>query len=243
MCRSMSLTRLALGTLRLVGSFNGVFFEPRKRSESRSFVLTALDAGFEAFDTAPLYGRGDAEELLGQVLPSDADVFTKVGVSINGSVPVMDFSVEGMKRSITDSLHRLRREQVQTLFIHNPPPAVLKRESIYEFMEWAKTAGLAKECGVSLAVVGDLPKVRDSRAVDAFCIPPPDSLKALRMPKAASLTLRSVLGGGDLARGAGADQIRRRLEGLIEVHRPANIIVGPRTSRHLVAYRPWLSDS
>jgi hypothetical protein len=224
----------------LVGDFNGVFFEPRKWSDSRRFLSSALDAGFVAIDTAPLYGYGAAEELLGRVLPSGIAVFTKVGVNIAGAVPTIDYSLKGMQQSIIDSLRRLKREQVDTLFIHNPPPAILRRDSIYEFLEWAVSVGVTKECGVSLAVNGDLLKIRDSHVVGTICITPPESSKPLRLPGSASLTLRSVLAGGELARDAGADGIQKRLAELIEHYGPANVIVGPRVPRHLTAYKPLL---
>lgn len=51
---------------------------------SRRLVDTALDAGYRHFDTAPLYGIGTAEDVLGAALMhrrSDVTIATKVGIS------------------------------------------------------------------------------------------------------------------------------------------------------------------
>ncbi len=71
----VTTSRVGLGCGSLVGrdSF---------RAAAR-LVETALDLGIRYFDTAPLYGMGTAEEVLGAVVSSDPDVViaTKIGIS------------------------------------------------------------------------------------------------------------------------------------------------------------------
>jgi aryl-alcohol dehydrogenase-like predicted oxidoreductase len=71
----VTTSRVGLGCGSLVGrdSF---------RAAAR-LVETALDLGIRYFDTAPLYGMGTAEEVLGAVVGSDPDVViaTKIGIS------------------------------------------------------------------------------------------------------------------------------------------------------------------
>jgi D-threo-aldose 1-dehydrogenase len=50
------ITKLALGTAPLGG-----LFTPVAESDAESTILTATDAGINYFDTAPLYGYGNAE--------------------------------------------------------------------------------------------------------------------------------------------------------------------------------------
>src|SRR3954452_8641543 len=52
------------------------------RRQSREVLQTALDSGINFFDTAPLYGEGDSESILGHVLEGRRDkvvISTKVG--------------------------------------------------------------------------------------------------------------------------------------------------------------------
>ncbi|HEV2072223.1 MAG TPA: aldo/keto reductase, partial [Thermomicrobiales bacterium] len=43
-------------------------YGPRDDHEAERTITTALDAGVTCFDTAPIYGNGHAEELLGKAL-------------------------------------------------------------------------------------------------------------------------------------------------------------------------------
>jgi len=54
----------------------------RGRRESKDLLLTAYNAGIRYYDTARLYGHGDAERLVGEVFGSQRDVSitTKVGL-------------------------------------------------------------------------------------------------------------------------------------------------------------------
>lgn len=70
---ALRTTQFGLGCGQLVGRFT--------LRESRRIVETALDLGIRHFDTAPSYGMGTSEEVLGQVLAGvpDVTIATKVG--------------------------------------------------------------------------------------------------------------------------------------------------------------------
>lgn len=82
----------------------------------------ALDAGVNWFDTAPLYGRGRAESLLGRALSGrDAIIATKAGVADDG--PHV-YSAPTHARVVADceaSLRRLRRSCIDLLQLHWAP--------------------------------------------------------------------------------------------------------------------------
>jgi D-threo-aldose 1-dehydrogenase len=96
----------------------------------------AIEHGVRYFDTAPHYGLGLAERRLGERLPADTIVSTKVGrVLVPGpgdgiddegyAVPtthlrVRDYSRDGVLRSLEASLKRLERDRVDVLFVHDP---------------------------------------------------------------------------------------------------------------------------
>ena len=82
-------------------------------------IQKAVDNGFCEFDVAPNYGNGFAEMALGHVLGNDRSVkiYTKFG---NHPFKGKDFSDDGLKRSLEQSLLRLRRDSVEGVFLHNP---------------------------------------------------------------------------------------------------------------------------
>jgi len=111
--------------------------------EAAAVLEAAWQAGVRYFDTAPHYGLGLSERRLGAFLrgkPRDEFVLsTKVGRLLvpdpagasrtdaaNGfQVPadlrrVWDFSAEGIRRSIADSLDRLGLDHVDIAYLHDP---------------------------------------------------------------------------------------------------------------------------
>ena len=74
----LAVTRLAMGTAPLASVFWG-----NDEATAEATVTTALRAGIRLFDTAPLYGLGEAETRLGRALARaavpDVRVATKVG--------------------------------------------------------------------------------------------------------------------------------------------------------------------
>jgi D-threo-aldose 1-dehydrogenase len=102
-------------------------------------ALTALDAawagGIRHFDTAPSYGDGVGERLLGEALrmwPRDqVTVSTKVGRQrmaiadpygndTTRREPLFDFTATAVKRGVADSLDRLGLDHLDTVLVHDP---------------------------------------------------------------------------------------------------------------------------
>lgn len=89
-------------------------------------VQYALEQGITLLDTAPLYGQGRSEEILGEALagvPRDRFVLsTKVGrvLDMDSRTLRFDYSHDGVMRSLEGSLERLRLDHVDILHIHDP---------------------------------------------------------------------------------------------------------------------------
>ncbi|PBC70398.1 D-threo-aldose 1-dehydrogenase [Streptomyces sp. TLI_235] len=119
----------------------GNLFTPVTDTEAEEAVTAAWEAGVRYFDTAPHYGLGLSERRLGDVLsglPRDEYVIsTKVGRLLepaalggddlaNGfAVPAThrrrwDFSAEGVRHSIEDSLNRLGLDRIDIAYLHDP---------------------------------------------------------------------------------------------------------------------------
>jgi D-threo-aldose 1-dehydrogenase len=134
---------LPLGPLGFGGANLGNIFEAMSDETAMAVLETAWECGIRYFDTAPHYGLGLAERRLGAFLAtkprSEYVVSTKAGRLLRPSpetsdkfddegqfvVPadvkrVWDFSADGVRRSLEESLERLGLDAVDVLFLHDP---------------------------------------------------------------------------------------------------------------------------
>ena len=115
-------------------------------------VLSAIDKcselGFNTFDTAPNYGLGFCESLLGRATKKNVKINSKIGNSANNG---KDFSLRSLSESFNETLSRLQRDCVNTLFLHNPRSEIKDYSPIMEFFEKLKKQGKIKYSGISLA--------------------------------------------------------------------------------------------
>lgn len=86
-----------------------------------SLVHEALDQGCNFFDTAPNYGGGMSESILGDALEgrrADVVINTKFGHQPDHTV---NFDTENIRSSVEGSLRRLKTDYLDSLLLHNPP--------------------------------------------------------------------------------------------------------------------------
>jgi L-galactose dehydrogenase/L-glyceraldehyde 3-phosphate reductase len=82
-------------------------------------VALAIDAGINYFDTARLYGNGQSETNLGQVL-RDLSADVVVGTKVKLEAPDMHDIEGAVVAHVEGSLKRLRRESVDVVSLHHP---------------------------------------------------------------------------------------------------------------------------
>ncbi|MWC27722.1 aldo/keto reductase [Paenibacillus sp. MMS18-CY102] len=86
-----------------------------------ALVHQALERGVNFFDTAPNYGLGRSETLLGIALAgkrSKTVINTKFGHGADGTT---NYDPSSIRISVEQSLRRLRTDYVDSVLIHNPP--------------------------------------------------------------------------------------------------------------------------
>lgn len=114
-----SVPPLALGTGPL-----GNLYQPIPDGQAVELIGDALARGVTFFDTAPLYGLGEAERKLGLGLRGverdQLTLATKVGRLLQGGSFVWDFSRDGVLRSIEGSLRRLGVDRLDIVHVHDP---------------------------------------------------------------------------------------------------------------------------
>lgn len=115
---SLSLYPLSFGASRLVGS---------NKIEATETISAAIQLGMNHIDTAPYYGFGESERLTGfgiQKIDTPFYLSTKVGRLVRSDATgnlatVFDYSYEGAEKSLSESLFRLQKKQIDMAILHD----------------------------------------------------------------------------------------------------------------------------
>jgi len=125
----------------------------RDQGEALRVVGAALDGGCSFFDTAPGYGEGLSEVLLGRALAGRRDrvvVCSKFGHTAEG---LTDFSSAALRPAVEASLGRLRTDFLDVLLLHNPPFELLdggRSCELYAELEALREEGKLRAFGASV---------------------------------------------------------------------------------------------
>lgn len=130
----------------------------------------ALDLGIDFFDTAPVYGDGRSERLIGQAIagrPRDRiAVCTKAGC-LDYHRP-LDFSPAVLERSVAGSLERLGLDCIDLLMLHDPRADEPGLDDSFEALLRMRRAGRIRAIGVSVRAPADIAVFVPRYPVDAF---------------------------------------------------------------------------
>ena len=113
---------------------------------TRAVVDAALAEGITFVDTADIYGGGDSERFLGEVMQGRRDevvLATKFGMADDGS-GTRDY----VRRAIAASLERLRTDVVDLYYYHRPDGVTPVAETIGALVELVEE-GMVRAIGVS----------------------------------------------------------------------------------------------
>jgi aryl-alcohol dehydrogenase-like predicted oxidoreductase len=159
----MQITPVGVGTAP-IGSGRDwpVWWGPQDEAESIRTIHAALDVGVNWVDTAPFYGWGRAEEIVGRALRGRDDVlvFTKCGTLPDPERgDRMDLSPAAIRADLEASLRRLRRERVDLLQLHDVDRATPIEDS------WGEVQRLIAEGKVRHGGISNHPAADVARAL------------------------------------------------------------------------------
>src|SRR6267143_2380835 len=122
---SLDVSRIALGTW----AIGGWMWGGSEETESIDAIRAALDQGITVVDTAPVYGFGLSEEIVGKALAapglrSRAVIATKVGLEWRDGSVFRNSSRARIMCEVEDSLARLRTDYIDIYQVHWPDPLV-----------------------------------------------------------------------------------------------------------------------
>jgi aryl-alcohol dehydrogenase-like predicted oxidoreductase len=168
----LKASRVAIGTWAIGGWMWGGTDE----AESIATIRAALEHGINVVDTAPAYGFGRSEEIVGKAIApvrSDVIIATKVGLEWQGGKVSRNASRDRIMREIEDSLRRLQTDYIDVYQVHWPDPMV-KIEETAEAMYTLYKQGKIRAIGVSNFSVDQIERFR--RVAPLHVLQPPYNL-------------------------------------------------------------------
>jgi aryl-alcohol dehydrogenase-like predicted oxidoreductase len=123
LANDLSISRIGLGTW----AIGGWMWGGTDVGEAIQTIRGAVDRGVTLIDTAPVYGFGRSEEIVGEALASGGlrkrvRIATKAGLNWQGGTPFRDSRPVRIRQEIDDSLRRLRTDYIDIYQIHWPDP-------------------------------------------------------------------------------------------------------------------------
>jgi D-threo-aldose 1-dehydrogenase len=250
---TVEVTELGFG-----GGPLGGLFTPLDDETAASALETAWDGGIRYFDTSPHYGIGHSERRIGNLLRGklreEYTLSTKVGRLLVPQDPagrkdeafevpathrrVWDFSRDGIRRSVEDSLVRLGLDRIDVVYLHDaeehfdtalrdgyPALAELRAEGVVGAIgagmyHSAMLTELVRETDVDVVMLSGRYTLLDHSALD--------DLLPLCAERGVSVVAASIFNSGLLATprptdGAYFDYVPASAELLRKAHRIADV--------------------
>jgi aryl-alcohol dehydrogenase-like predicted oxidoreductase len=206
----LQTSRVALGTW----AIGGWMWGGTEESEAIDTIRAAIDHGVDLIDTAPAYGFGRSEEIVGKALAesgvrSRVAIATKVGLEWDGGKVFRNASRARILKEFEDSLRRLRTDCIDIYQAHWPDPLTPIEETA-ETMHSLFASGRIRAIGVSNFSVAQMERFRQVAPLHVLQAPynlfergiEPDILPYCRRHNIA------ILGYGALCRGLLSGRMR-----------------------------------
>jgi aryl-alcohol dehydrogenase-like predicted oxidoreductase len=145
----LKVSRIGLGTWAIGGwMWGGV-----DHGEAVQTIRSAVERGVTLIDTAPVYGFGQSEEIVGEALAKGglrarAKIATKAGLGWRDGKPYRDARPAQLRQELEDSLRRLRTDVIDIYQLHWPDPNTPIEETAGTLADFHK-AGKIRAIGVS----------------------------------------------------------------------------------------------
>jgi len=154
----LKVSRVALGTW----AMGGWMWGGTDTRESIATIHAALTQGINLIDTAPVYGFGVSEEIVGAALDgvrTQAVIATKTGLEWRDGQVYRNATRARIMQEVEDSLRRLRTDYIDIYQVHWPDPLVPVEETA-EAMRLLYEQGKIRAVGVSNFSVDQMERFR-----------------------------------------------------------------------------------
>jgi len=156
----VEVSRVGLGTWAIGGTEWGAV----DKETAIATILSAIDRGINLVDTAPIYGRGRAEELIGEAMRRHGDreafyIATKAGLDWNEKGVYANSTAARLRRELEDSLRRLGTTYIDLYQVHWPDTLTPVAE-VAGVLDEFQAAGKVRALGVSNFSVAQMEEFR-----------------------------------------------------------------------------------
>jgi aryl-alcohol dehydrogenase-like predicted oxidoreductase len=159
----LEISRLGFGAWAIGGGGWKFGWGGQEDRESIAAIHRALDLGVNWIDTAPVYGVGASEEVVGKAIAGRAErpyVFTKCGLigDKSGGTVTNTLQPDSIRREVEDSLRRLQIDVIDLYQIHWPDPDP-EIEEAWATLAELRQQGKVRHIGVSNFSVEQLERI------------------------------------------------------------------------------------
>jgi len=234
----MSVSLLGLGSVKFGRTLRLKYPAPTTLPtlpELAALLALARDLGINLIDTAPAYGS--SEERLGELLSGQRQhwlLCTKVGETFEAGQSRYDFSAAQTRRSVLQSLQRLRTDYLDIVLVHcDVDDAAINRDGgALETLAQLKREGLIRAFGASHSTVPG------GRLAVETCDVVMTTLNLAQQAALDVIAHAHARGCGVLIKkaldsGKDADQPRRSLEFVASTVGVSSIVIGTTNVAHL----------
>ena len=172
----MEISRVGYGAWAIGGAGWWHAWGDQDDEQSIEAIRRAAELGINWVDTAPIYGLGHSEEVVGRALQGLDDrpyVFTKASLYEKDGAVAHSLKRDSIRREVEASLSRLQLDAIDVYQIHWPDPDEDVEEGWTTFAE-LKSEGLVHHIGVSNFSVAQLRRAQAIAPVET--LQPPYSL-------------------------------------------------------------------
>jgi len=159
---------VGVGTWQLGGEWGKTFGQ----AEVNEMFDEAREQGINLIDTAECYGDHRSEEFIGEAIRDDRDrwvVATKFGHFFHSFMNrTTDFSPEGMRKQLEDSLRALQTDHIDVFQFHRVTEEIYRNDDLWTEVEKQKRKGKIRAIGVSIDHEGfplDRPEVETVQVI------------------------------------------------------------------------------
>jgi len=149
----LKITKVGVGTAPIGSTPEWrVWWGPQDEKSAIQAIQTAIDEGVNWIDTAPFYGWGKAEEIVGKAIKGRRDevyVFTKCGTLPDGKGgSIENHKPETIRKEVEASLKRLQTDYIDLLQFHDMD-ATTPIEQSWKTLQDLVHQGKIRNCGLS----------------------------------------------------------------------------------------------